>query len=86
MRRRPTVISCGLCCDSGSGVEAAYGACFGKSGFLFTAFGENGMYVSRRFSDARAGAAKGFSAYPQRLPRCARILFSAVDEVLEGIL
>ncbi len=83
MRRRPTVISYGLCCDSGKGAGAAFRASFGKSGFLFKPFGDCGLYTSRRFEKTHVGEA--CVAHSEKLPRCAKILFAALDEALEKV-
>lgn len=83
MRRRPTVISYGLCCDSGNGAGAAFRASFGKSGFLFKPFGDCGLYASRRFEKTHVGEA--CVAHSEKLPRCAKILFAALDEALEKV-
>ena len=80
MTRRPTVVSCGLCCASGTGAGAAYRASFGPSGALFRELGGCGLFPLPRRASVRVGAACGFRS--SRLPRCAQILFAALDEAL----
>lgn len=82
MTRRPTVVSCGLCCASGAGAEAAYRASFGASGVLFRELGGCGLFPLPRRASVRVGAAGGFRR--SKLPRCAQILFAALDEALAG--
>lgn len=82
MTRRPTVVSCGLCCASGAGAEAAYRASFGASGALFRELGGCGLFPLPRRASVRVGAAGGFRR--SKLPRCAQILFAALDEALAG--
>lgn len=82
MTRRPTVVSCGLCCASGAGAEAAYRASFGASGTLFRELGGCGLFPLPRRASVRVGAAGGFRR--SKLPRCAQILFAALDEALAG--
>lgn len=82
MTRRPTVVSCGLCCASGAGAEAAYRASFGASGTLFRELGDCGLFPLPRRASVRVGAAGGFRR--SKLPRCAQILFAALDEALAG--
>lgn len=82
MTRRPTVVSFGLCCASGAGAEAAYRASFGAPGALFRRLGECGLFSLPRRASARVGAARGFRR--SRLPRCAQILFAALEEALAG--
>ena len=83
MERSPTVVACGICCDSGTGEENAYKAAFDPAGKHMRELGGCGIFDSPEHLSTVVGAARGFSSFPARLPRCARILFSALDEALE---
>ena len=84
MERSPTVVACGICCDSGTGEENAYKAAFDPAGKHMRELGGCGIFDSPEHLSTVVGAARGFSSFPARLPRCTRILFSALDEAFEN--
>ena len=84
MERSPTVVACGICCDSGTGAGNAYKAAFDPAGKHMRELGGCGIFDSPEHLSTVVGAARGFSSFPARLPRCARILFSALDEAFEN--